>query len=516
MVDRMAVDQNPALAAHLRYCRRLPTLPTVALRLIELANEPETTLTQFADLASQDPALASKLLRVANSSFYGRRRTVSNLTQALNLLGLNATVTLSLSFSLRGSLPAAPDAGFDAARYWRRSLLTALAARSLAIELGETQPDDFFLVGLLQEIGVLVMDSALPKAYATLYGRSQGHEDLMVRESAVFGFNHAEAGAWLLREWQLPETMWASALASHDMARLGPPGADGEIGVLPVCVAVAAGIADAWLDEVTPEGLGAAAQPAEAWLGIEDSRYRELIRTMSQQIPELETLFDTALVDAAQLRDVEESAREILVNRNLHLLQSVVDSESRTRVLERRTTVLEEQARRDAMTGLFNRTYMERIMEHEFERARRENRPLSVAFVDVDRFKTINDTHGHAAGDQVIIGVARRLICQVRQTDIVSRFGGEEFVILLTDTRPSDARTVLERVLAAVRETPFPVPESLTVSLTVSAGIAAHVEGETLFDSAESLVDAADRALYTAKDAGRGCVMLFSETGTAS
>lgn len=500
-------EQNPVLVARLKYCRQLPTLPAVALQLVDLANDPAATLAQFAELTARDPALASKLLRVSNSSFYGRRRAVTNLSQALNLLGLNATITLSLSFSLRGSMSGDRVSGFDVARYWRRSLLTALACRTIAIDLRETQPEEFFLAGLLQDIGILVMDAELKEAYATLYGQSTSHEDLLIRESAAFGFNHAEAGTWLLREWQLPDLISDSVLFSHDTAQFSPENI-AHTGVLPVCVAVAAGVADAWLEGATPDALEAAREPAQSWLDISSEQYQKLITTMARQIPDLETLFDTVLVDRRQIENAEDSAKEILVARNLQLLQSAVDTDTRTRALERRTTSLEEQARRDAMTGLFNRTYLERVLEHEFARANRGQHPFSVAFVDVDRFKTINDTYGHAAGDQVIVGVARRLTCQVRQTDIVSRYGGEEFVVLLTDTRTKEAKAVMARVLSSIRDTPFQIPGGKTVTVTVSAGVATHMEKGLGFDSAEALLEAADHALYTAKHAGRGRVMV--------
>ncbi len=507
MTKKRAGEGSPDLAARLKYCRRLPTLPAVALQLVDLANDSAATLAQFAELIERDPALASKLLRVSNSSFYGRRRAVSNLSQALNLLGLNATITLSLSFSLRGSLSEPRVSSFDVTSYWRRSLLTALASRTIAAELQETQPEDFFLAGLLQDIGVLVMDALLGDTYAVLYAKSTSHEDLLERETATFDFNHAEAGARLLRDWQLPEDISGSSLLSHETVTFSPTRIS-EIGRLPVCVAVAMGIADAWIKGATAEALEAARGPAQAWLNIDSEQYQRIITLMGQQIPELESLFETELAEPRLIENAEDSAREILVARNLQLLQAAVDTDTRTQALERRTASLEEQARRDAMTGLFNRTYLERVLEHEFSRATRERCPLSVAFIDVDRFKVINDTLGHAAGDQVLIAVARRMLCQVRQTDIVSRYGGEEFVVLLTETRSADAKTVMERMLSSVRDTPFYAPDGRTVTITVSAGLATHMERERAFENAEALLSAADNALYMAKGAGRGRVIV--------
>src|SRR5690606_31486279 len=191
--------------ARLKYCKSLTTLPAVALRLIELAEDSSATLDEFAQLISFDPALVGKLLRTANSSFYGPRRAVVSLSEAIGLMGLNATVSLSLSFSLRGLSSGRGDGALNETDYWRRSLLTALAARTIAMEQGARQPEDYLLAGLMQDIGVLAMASMFGGAYVALYQAGGGHADLLAQEVQTYGFDHAQAGRHLLKHWRLPE-----------------------------------------------------------------------------------------------------------------------------------------------------------------------------------------------------------------------------------------------------------------------------------------------------------------------
>jgi diguanylate cyclase (GGDEF)-like protein len=513
LLQKQALD----LETRLKYCTRLPTLPAVALRIVELADDDTASLDQFAEQITYDPALAGKLLRVANSSFYGRRRAVSNLSQAMSLLGLNATITLSLSFSLRECLTQQHSSGFDSNAYWRRALLTALACRTIAAELGELQPEDFLFAGLLQDIGVLAMDAMFGTPYATLYQQSTDHQLLLTQEALRFGFTHAQVGTHLLKSWGLPDRICEAAWLSHELMML-PRTALTEDSNLPLYVAAGAQVADAWLQEhAAPDSLGIAHDAVYKLLPITLEKYRVIIASMIQKMPEMEALFETQLTDPQMLRGVEESARELLAVRNLQLVPREVESgHHQAEALEARVATLEEQTQRDSLTGLFNRNYLDATLQREFERATRTQVPLSVAFIDVDRFKAINDTFGHAIGDQVLAMVAQRLQQEARQLDTVARYGGEEFVVVLADTAMDQAAAIVQRMLSNVRDTPFQTRGGASGTITFSAGVATHLEGTQFFQTAAALLQAADDALYAAKERGRECVILYRQGVTDS
>ncbi len=168
----------------------------------------------------------------------------------------------------------------------------------------------------------------------------------------------------------------------------------------------------------------------------------------------------------------------------------------------RRYSDLEDLAYRDELTELPNRRGASRQLEVLMSRAKRHGQQLAVMLVDADRFKAINDDHGHAVGDLVLRELAQRLRERVRREDLVGRWGGEEFLIALPETTRDGAVAVAEALRAAIADRPMAVGP-VAMPVTVSIGVAGWA-GEPL----EQLVERSDRALYAAKAAGRDCVMV--------
>ena len=172
--------------------------------------------------------------------------------------------------------------------------------------------------------------------------------------------------------------------------------------------------------------------------------------------------------------------------------------------MRRRTQELEESATTDALTGLGNRRVFDDRLEGESARVRRYGTPLALLMIDIDGFKEINDAHGHLAGDGVLQGIAALIVASVRETDVPTRYGGDEFAVLLPGIGKTEAFAVAEKLRTAVAEMTFAgVPEA--ISATVSIGVAAA--NGTPLDS-QALLEAADSALYHAKQDGRDRVQL--------
>jgi diguanylate cyclase (GGDEF)-like protein len=159
----------------------------------------------------------------------------------------------------------------------------------------------------------------------------------------------------------------------------------------------------------------------------------------------------------------------------------------------------------DALTKVGSRQYFEDMLDKECARAERYGRPFTVAIVDVDNFKKLNDNFGHVAGDFALKQLAECMKSQKRGSDIVARFGGDEFVIILPETKAQNAITMLERVQRKVRQ--IKVGENSFV--TISCGIAQIMPGQTI--SGTELIRRADIALYKAKDDGRDCIRIWNE-----
>lgn len=178
----------------------------------------------------------------------------------------------------------------------------------------------------------------------------------------------------------------------------------------------------------------------------------------------------------------------------------------KTRLMEqlrKQAEAFERQAREDALTGLANRRAFDETAAREFSRARRMETPLCLAMIDIDMFKRVNDTHGHAAGDEVIVRLAQLMKRQCRGMDVVARWGGEEFALLLPQAQLQDAQGVCERLRAAFAEERFDSIDP-QLHLTISIGLASE-EGVATH---EQMLVRADAALYSAKRGGRNRVVL--------
>ncbi len=162
---------------------------------------------------------------------------------------------------------------------------------------------------------------------------------------------------------------------------------------------------------------------------------------------------------------------------------------------------LRVQAMRDALTGTYNRGETLRRLEEETERTRRERKPLSLIMMDIDHFKKINDTHGHLVGDAVLKETVRRVQSVVRSYDVVGRFGGEEFLVILPNADGEIAVRVAERIRAAVASRPV-IDGAVSVTVTLSAGVATAEAVQAV----DALIQSADEALYQAKRTGRNRV----------
>jgi diguanylate cyclase (GGDEF)-like protein len=175
----------------------------------------------------------------------------------------------------------------------------------------------------------------------------------------------------------------------------------------------------------------------------------------------------------------------------------MVDITDQKEVQER----LRDLATHDTLTGIYNRRYLEEVVRKEVDRAQRYARPLSIAMVDADHFKRINDTHGHQVGDEVLRAVSERCQKGLRSNDVLARYGGEEFVMVFPETSLGNARTVAERVRVAVGEVPITVGDR-ALAVTVSIGLAALGQEQDF----SALLERADHALYAAKQSGRNRV----------
>jgi two-component system, cell cycle response regulator len=177
--------------------------------------------------------------------------------------------------------------------------------------------------------------------------------------------------------------------------------------------------------------------------------------------------------------------------------------------LEEKNRELERLSISDGLTGLFNHRHIHGLLNDEFERAQRTGDKLTVAMLDLDRFKAVNDTYGHQAGDRVLEQMSEILQDSAREIDRLGRYGGEEFMALLPETDIEEGAVFVERVRREVARRTFDIGDGKTLKMTISAGVATY-PWESI-DSPESLVRVADESLYAAKTGGRNRIVRFDQ-----
>ena len=501
------------LQARLEFCTNLPSPPVVALRVIELARDPDVDIGMVSDVISTDPALAAKVMRVANSPIYALRRKTETLHQAITLLGLNGTLMLALSFSLAATMHNHADQGFDYRHFWRRSLASATCARRLGVISKLRAKEELFLASLLQDIGMLVIDKMDPRFYQGLGVDQNDHAAIAASERERLGADHASIGGWILRKWGFPEYLFDAVVYSHCAA---PPGDAGDFQTLMHCVSLSGLLVDAIQYPTGQNNLQVIADLASERLGIDEEMFREMMALLNEDFADASEMFDTDLSDYNYSDTLMDNARETLMMMNLQTLQQADKLQETAEVLESRTRELEERSRRDGLTGLYNRAFLDQKLRHEFAMASERDWPMIVMFVDLDHFKRVNDTYGHQAGDQVLQRAAHALAEGTRDDDIVARYGGEEFVIVTLGHGENTAHVIAERLVNSFRKLRHPVSAGKEINVTVSIGLAILGEGVS-YGSVDAMVEAADKALYVAKNSGRNRYVIYrDDTGNDS
>ena len=218
----------------------------------------------------------------------------------------------------------------------------------------------------------------------------------------------------------------------------------------------------------------------------------------TEEMGELNTVLETILEDTRAVNLNVQRSREALEEGQ----KKAIEAEEKIKSLTAELDHISEVAHEDYLTGTLNRRGMDEALEREFSRADRYNTTLSIAMMDIDHFKKLNDTLGHAKGDEALTHFVKVIKDVKRTTDVVARYGGEEFIIILPATKQEDAINVITRVQRELTKNFFMSNEE-RVLITFSAGVAERVPGE----KAESIVPRADAALYEAKHTGRNRVV---------
>ncbi len=648
---------------HLKASGDLPSPKGVALAIIRLIQQEDSSMGDLARIIKTDPAFVGRLIKAANGLAGYNRRAIASVQEALMVLGLPAVRTLALGFSLLSSYRDGACKGFDYGRYWTGCLVYALAMQAITQRTRAAAAEETFCLGLLARVGELALATLYPQEYGKVLQQTLEYRDvpLVALEQRAFALNHRELASAMLTDWgfprifhepvyfaEVPETSGyadgsreyliahslnlasyiAEVCLAEEAERPNLMGRLFEIGARlafdPVAVSeLCDGVVREWQAwgslleletlEIPPfgelasrgEALAASLAPApaegavfqvvhpghSALLGGEpqlalppevppmrvlvvddDASMRGLVRkvleTVGHQVLEAhdgKTGMEMALEFQPQLMIVDwvmpevtgleltRALRQTKIGRSIYILiMTSLEDDDRLieafengvddfmnkpinpRVLAARLRAgqrvirlqqeldrdreeirrfaaelavsnrrLQEVALTDSLTGFPNRRYAIERVQQEWLVSSRTRRPLATMVIDVDQFKTYNDTHGHDVGDAVLRQVAASVKGALRAQDIVARTGGDEFLVICPDTGLDAALACAERVRFAVESTPLAM-SGQTLNMSVSIGVATR---DTVMTEPDALIKRADQALYLAKNKGRNRIM---------
>jgi diguanylate cyclase (GGDEF)-like protein len=494
---------NEMLLKKVRECSNLPSLPTIAMQVLELAKKSEVDITEIARIISKDPALSGKLLKTVNSSFYGRSQHVSTISHALVILGLQSVKTLVLGFSLVTNLMKNKPRGFKYMMYWKRSIYAATAARSIAAKANLVQQEEAFLTALLMDIGMLVLDQVLGEPYGEVHAKIHSHAELAEIESAELGGTHAEVAGILAEQWKLPPLLATPMLCHHQPETVADPA----LKKLTEVVYLGGRCADVFVDENPAPAIADVRCQFARLLNLSETDSDALLADIGVRTREVASLFEINIGSSINYEAILKRANEALVDITLQ-------SQMQATQLKEQNVELKRAATTDGLTGLANRASFDQFLAEQFAAAMKAGQPLSLLMLDVDKFKSINDKHGHPMGDQVLRALAKVVKSATRPQDLAARYGGEEMCLVLPGTPKAIAATIAESLRRAIAGKPIGAGAA-RLAVTASIGVAAYEPGSP-FRAVAHLIKAADLGVYAAKKSGRNCVRVFTLPPVAS
>lgn len=497
---------------------QLPSFPSVAIQLLKIFSEPEIGISDVVAVLQTDPALSGKILKATNTSQMGLRKPVSDLQRAVVLLGKKSVMALALGFSLSEASMNTGKYSIYYSDFWFQSLIRGCAASVLAQRYFSIEGSEAFTLGLLARIGRLAMLHTAPEQFvATILKAEQTGQSCDAIELQSGEVTSTDLTVHFFKEWNLPNHCINAIEAlptSLDEVCSSPTPSGTNFSDL---IRISAAFGEFFSGERRGVAMASLYELCSVILGEPESQVNELVDRVRAELDKYSALFnlDTSKIDSplellsqamSQLSQLAASYSSTLEEPN----KSSRELKEENSRLRKRIMELTQTAMIDPLTKAFNRSYMIQQLTTRSQFARQDQTPVALLFTDIDHFKQINDQHGHLAGDEILKSVATSIREVIRHDDILTRFGGEEFVILSSATDAEGLQRQAERIRDRIEQESRPIG-NIELKVTVSIGGVVVVPPRHCHDFVQQLIDTADRAMYMSKHSGRNCITILQE-----
>jgi diguanylate cyclase (GGDEF)-like protein len=492
----------------------LPSIPQVALRLLEAYADPGYSIDRIVEIIKTDPAITARVLKFANSAFFGGG-WIDSLHRVVLWLGQHTLTCLVLSFSLANDAQK-PGKGARLYReYWLQSVIQAIAMQLLVQRTHHALGEAAFSAGLLLDIGRLAMLHENPEQGVAISETARLRQcPLREVEMAELQKTHAAIGAELIESWGFPDALVRVArLHDLDLEEVLDL-ADQDGGEQLVVANIASALADFMVGlnpapslqklQVLCSGpLGLSNGDIDAWMDAVRSRLSdtaEMLSTDLSQLPPPAELLAAAREQLVAMSLRSDASRDAT---GLTPTPSPLGPPVQTRISE-----LEQKTCIDELTGLYNREYFQQRLLQRLQPGVSSTLQNIVLLLDLDNFGRITESCGRYAGEAVLRTVAAVLRDSLRQRDVVARFDGEQFAILLQCADDLGVHKVIQRLRARIAQATVRFGQQ---ELRVTVGIGGAIHSMEVGDGAccgARLLAVADHALYEAKRTGGNAVVL--------
>jgi len=489
---------------------KMPTLPVVAQKLVALCNDEKAVFADFARVIESDPGLASGILRVTNSAYYGQRNKVTTLERAISLLGLKYVKMNSLGFHLATALSKFTEKGFDMASFWQQNLLRGVIARQLARSYCPERPDEAFLIGLLQNCGIPLLVEIIGEEYEQMWNQSHGSQAALFKlEQEVFEFNHLEAAAMITQKWMLPDIL-AKPISRHHLRPHDEAVSDEmqqlcQIGYFVGTLSLNNPTA------ISEEDL-TLLHYAHKVFDLDQNGLNRLIRQAHQEFTNISQLYADILPESIEVGTLVLQAHSLLsdlsaeATRDMFILEEEVENLRQRYVgLANSMDEFEQKAETDDLTGLAVRNRLCRYLDNACWKVKNHETSLTVIFLDIDNFSDVNNYHSHAVGDRLLQELAGLLTGLFGDRGCVARYGGDEFVIGLMGLQLKPAVQLTRSLLEKIRQLQIAVRSKNgtgCISISCSIGVLYCASGAKPGNST-SVLELADEQMYQVKNHGK-------------